>query len=425
MTWEDRIREAACTSPSGNRHTFDYEDVKKAMDKKTTGFNFPDAPGTYVQDLGPTGWRYPLRLIFWGADYDTAVTSFETDLLEIGIWKLEHPIYGTKNVVPFGTITRRDDLKTAANQAIIDVIFWETIGLIYPTSQDDPAAAVATSVDEYNVAIADELAEVLVLDTEFKKVTFENTYNGLLDGAAAILQPIADVQDNVMRQFNNIKDSITRGIGILIDTPLTLALQTVQMTQAPARALTSIQARLSGYKNLIESLITGDKAVVSSGGSGGSGTAVPGSQDFDSNEFHAKDLYVSTYVTGSVVSSINNQFTTKVEAITAAEEILSQMSDVTDWRDENFEALDQIDTGGSYQKLQETVALAAGFLVEISFDLKQERKVILDRDRTMIDVVAELYGAVDSELDFFIASNALSGDEHLELKKGREIVYYI
>ena len=52
MAWQDRIVEAAYTSPSGERLTFDYENVSKSVEKKTTAFEFPDADGTFVQDLG-------------------------------------------------------------------------------------------------------------------------------------------------------------------------------------------------------------------------------------------------------------------------------------------------------------------------------------------------------------------------------------
>ena len=43
----------------------------------------------------------------------------------------------------------------------------------------------------------------------------------------------------------------------------------------------------------------------------------------------------------------------------------------------------------------------------------------------MIDLVGELYGEIDGKLDFFIQTNELSGDEFLEIKAGREIVYYL
>ena len=414
MSWLDRIREAAYTSPSSVRLTFDYEDVRKSIDKKTTAFDFPDADGTFVQDLGHTGRRYPLRIFFWGDDYDTEADAFEAALLERGTGKLEHPIYGTVDVVPFGTITRRDDLKTAANQAIIEVAFWETIGIVYPTSQTDPASNVLNAVDEYNNAAAVEFEEVTDLDSAIEQSSFKNSYQATLDTVKSGLQSVADTQADVQKQFDAINDSINNGIDILIGEPLTLAFQTTQMIQAPARALTNIEARLDGYSNLAN-LITG----------GNDNIAEPGLDSRNSNDFHTDDLYASTYVTGSIVSVVNNQFTTKTEALEAAEFVLAQFANLVEWRDNNFQSLSEIDTGSAYQQLLEAVALAAGFLVEISFSLKQERRIVLDRNRTFIDLVAELYGETDDQYDFFINSNDLSGTEIKEIPKGREIVYYV
>ncbi len=86
--------------------------------------------------------------------------------------------------------------------------------------------------------------------------------------------------------------------------------------------------------------------------------------------------------------------------------------------------VDIVDTGETYQQLQQSTALSAGFLVELSFTLAQERRIVLGRARTIIDLVAELYGEIDTQLDFFIDTNDLSGDEILELPAGREVVYY-
>ena len=197
MAWQDRIQEAAYTSPSGTRFVFSYENVSKSVTKKTSAFNFPDAEGTFVQDLGHTGRRYPLRVIIHGTDYDQEAEAFEAGLLEKGTGKLEHPIYGTIDVVPFGEIKRRDDLKTAANQAIIEVQFWETIGLLYPTGQTDPAEAVLAAVEEYNVAEAEQFEEILDTDTASTLATFKSGYQLLLDTSRNVLKTIADVQDDV------------------------------------------------------------------------------------------------------------------------------------------------------------------------------------------------------------------------------------
>lgn len=414
MAWNDRVREAAYTSPSGTRITFGYEDVRKTVEKKTTGFEFPDANGTYVQDLGHSGRRYPMRVFFWGNDYDQDSDSFESLLLEQGVGKLEHPIYGAIDVVPFGTVTRRDDLKTAANQAVIDLTFWETIGLIYPDAKDDSGNSVLLAVDAYNDAASQNFGDVVDLDTAIERVSLKNSYQSLLGNASDGLQDIANEQDDVRRQFNAIVDSVNQGIDILVEDPITLASQTTQLIQSPARSLADIVSRLDEYGSLLSSITSSNNPIF-----------VPGNDSRNSNEFHTNDIYASTYVTGSIVSVVNNQFFTKTEAISAAETILNQLDSLVVWREANYASLDQIDTGESYQKLQEAVAITAGFLVEISFSLKQERRIVLDRDRTIIDLTAELYGSIDDQLDFFISSNGLSGSEILELPQGREILYYV
>ena len=62
--------------------------------------------------------------------------------------------------------------------------------------------------------------------------------------------------------------------------------------------------------------------------------------------------------------------------------------------------------------------------MEVSFSLVPERRIVLAKARTIVDLSAELYGQVDEKIDFLIRSNDLSGDEIHELPKGREIVYY-
>ena len=68
MSWQDRVKPAAYESPSGRRIEFLFENVAESFGKKTTAFEFPDVDGTFVQDLGRTGNRLPLRIIINGDD---------------------------------------------------------------------------------------------------------------------------------------------------------------------------------------------------------------------------------------------------------------------------------------------------------------------------------------------------------------------
>ena len=337
-------------------------------------------------------------------------------LLEPGVGKLEHPVYGLVNVVPFGEIVRRDNLKTEANQTIIEVTFWETTGLVYPTAGTDPASEVLVAVAEYNEVQAVEFVEFIELEDASEQAVFKSRYDRLLQTvkggydsegrATGGLAKIAETTAAVEAQFNTIFNSIELGIDILIADPLTLAFQTAILIQAPARALAAIEDRLAAYGALFDQIF-------------GEGTSS------DEQEFRTTDLFASAYMTGPIVSVVNNTFDTKTDALEAAEVILDQMAVLTAWRDDNIGDHDIIDPGGAYQQLQEAVAIATGYLVEISFTLKQERRIVLDRSRTIIDLAAEVYGEVDDVLDFFISSNSLTGSEILEVPRGREIVYYV
>jgi hypothetical protein len=415
MTWEARIREAAYTSPSGLRLPFQYEDVGNKIKKRTKAFEFPDADGTFIQQLGVGGRRYPMKIIFSGADHDLEADTFDVALLESGIGKLEHPMYGLVDVVPVGNISRADALRSAANQTIITVTFWETTGLVYPTAGTSPSTAVTAAVARYREEKAIEFKELTPPRTVSEEAVAKNKYQRLLDDATGGydasgratggLAKIAETQEDVEKQFNAVVSSINLGIDALIGDPLTLAFQTSILIQAPARATALIGARLAAYGELMNSIIGGAEDTAS--------------------DFRTSDLYASGYVSGSVVSVVNNEFETKTEALEAAMVILDQMQALIVWRDANLTGFDIIDPGAAYQQLQEAVATAAGYLVEISFTLKQERRMVTTEPRTIIDLAAQLYGEVDGKLDFLINSNSLTGSEILEVPKGREIVYYV
>lgn len=400
MSWQNRTTEAAYTSPSGTRQTFDYENVSSSFEKKTSAFEFPDADGTFIQDLGRSGRRYPLRLFFHGNDYDQEVAAFEALLEEQGTGKLEHPIYGSKSVVPFGAVRRRDDLKTASNQAIVEVTFWETIDVVYPAAQGDPASAVRAAVDEYNTAQAGEFAENISLSSTVEQNLFKNAFETAASVTKNVLQTTADVA----RFF----DSLIRGVDALVSQPLALAQQCSLAIQQAGSSAGVFAARSQAYAELLGLITTGESAT-----------------NQTENSFRTSDLYASGYVSGVVLTAINSTFDNRRQAIDAAASVAEQFDTLVAWRDSNLEQLGILDTGGSYQQLQEAVAVVTGALVQISFTLPQERTVTLSRNRTIVDLCAELYGEVDSRLDFLINTNNLSGSEIIELPKGREIVYYI
>lgn len=441
-SWQDRVKEAAYKSPKGTRIRFLYEDVSREVTLRGTAFEFPGVDEAYVQRTGNGPRRYPLRCYFSGPTCDLEATAFEAALLEHGTGLLEHPVYGQIKVVPFGDIGRRDDLKTAANQVCVEVTFWTTLGAIYPTNDAHPQSEVLAAIAGFNVAAAQAFANATNLTTAANKAATKATIRSMLKQVGGAFDDVSSGVSAVRGVVKEATDTINLGMDVLIGKPLLLAQQISNLIQSPARALVGLESRLDGYGRLFDNIF-GTSAANPAERIGSTSTLLS-RRNRVANDFHSADLFSLNCVAGSVVA-VSAQpldadgrivrtpiFSTKPQAIAAASQILDLLDDVVEWRDDAFAALgtlpavgtDQLDTGEAYQAIKQAAALAAGMLVQTSFALVPERSITLDRARTIIDVAAELYGAVDSRLDFLIDTNNLTGSEILELPRGKKILYY-
>jgi len=418
--------------------TYDFEDLRIEGNNKGTAYEFADATGTYVKPRGASSRRYPMRMWFSGPTYHLQAKAFAKGLESGGVGRLGHPIDGPLDVIPLGKWRRTDRLVNGANMAMFELTFFNTIGVVWPTAQLDPAAAILSTIAAFNAASAALLDAQLDLDSALEVASFKDKYDALVKRASNVLRVITDKQNDVKRKFDGIVDSINSGIDVLIRDPLTLAFQTKQMLGAPALALADIRARLDAFKNLAGDIFSASDSIATpvfdGPGSPGSPGFGPGNDSQSPNTFHLYDLFVTGAVVGQILSSINNEFTTAPDAILAAEEILDLADDMQVWQDVNWEAIGDstfstaanLDTGEGYQELQQAVALATGRLIEISFTLKQERSIVLERDRAPIELCAELYGDLsDESYDFFLSSNDFNGDEMMELPRGTEVLYYV
>lgn len=412
--WQSRIVPAAYTSPSGVRLAFLYEDVAIEFQKHTTEFVFPDVSGSFVQDLGRSGRRFPLRVIFSGENYDTVADVFGAMLAERGFGILEHPIYGQHTVVPFGRVRREDRLKTAGNQAIFTVVFYETLELLFPFETGSPVDATNAAVEAYLVAGS----EVFASGVNFEKVVDQQS---LLDRFVATtkqiqggMQSIVDKVSGVKRQFNRVATAIESTAETLIGGPLAIASQLSQMAQIPARVAGSISSQIDSYGTLLQR-ITGVPPSIK----GGDDDAQP------ANNFYSDDLAATNMLMGAVSAAANNEFETRTEAQEAADAILALCDELTAWRDERLTTLELIDTGESHQHVVAAVANISGFLIEMSFTLKQERSIILSEPRTPLDVEGFIYQTAGENLDRLIATNDLVGTQILEIPAGFEVIYHV
>lgn len=414
MTWQDRLKEGAYIAPSGARYVFAYEDLSRSFDKKTSSHDFPSAIGTYVQDNGRTGRKYPLTAFFSGANCDTEADAFENALAETGRGKLEHPIYGTVDVVPFGTVTRSDALKSAANQSTVEVTFWETIPLVYPIPQSDPQSIITEAVQQFSQALGLDVADKLdifdpLVVAQFKDrvIAQINTVKTILGKVTEIKTQVEDGVTKVLALTDSIVTATTETADAVRSTITETVSSVMELVALPSQVKEDIKSKISSYKEMLENILS------------------PIFPTEDEGDLLSTGVLAETIVASLAVNMVESELSSQGEATSAADELLGVFDEVVTWQEDTSEKLGVLSTGESYQKLQESIALTAGYLVQISFTLKKERKIVLTRDRTIIDLAAELYGEVDTILDFFINSNEFTGSEIIELPKGREVLYYV
>lgn len=402
MTWESRTRPAAYTSPGGVRVPFDYEQIGKSFEKNTSAHTFPGVDGTYIQDMGTSSRRYPTRAIFWGENHDTEAADMIAALSERGRGTLEHPRDGVVQVIPYGSVTTREDLVAEANQTIIEVEFWESIGDQYPAPVEGSDTAALAAVDDSFAAAQSDFTN----SADFRDpVTLADVRNRIAQNVAilrAVLRLVAGLTPAKLRKFNSIADSIIANLDSVGVDPSIVAGQVVALTRAPGGA-DAIAAASVGYGNAVDALTTR-----TTGGQG----------------FKVDELFAMATATAYTEVATLAAYTSRPGAQAAAAEVSRQQAKITPWREVNY-AVDLVDTGESYAAMQNAAALSVGYLTAYSFELIQERRIVLGRARTIIELAGELFGEVDAQLDRLIGTNRLTGDDLVELPVGREIVYYV
>ena len=432
MEWEKRITEAKYTSPSGKELTFLFGSVSKETDLKTGLFTFPDKDGAHVQHQGAGATSFPLACIFNGSDCMEQADSFEAMLFERGVGELQHPVYGVHKVVPHGKIKRVDDLLSGLNESVVEVTFVKIIADdIIPKLE----AVVAAEIEEKYEAFADAACEdfargiaadtiddelreksILNLQTEQIKNKMEALVNSNAGSYGTFLTTIAELKNSVTMLFDKGSNTINNG--------LNTARFTLNLMRYPSRVLINVAEKIKGYSALIGALISQFK------------------NDPFGNRNVTNAVMTSRLSLGAAVASIaagvalqvaessaqKDEATVHVsrgEAVSAAGTIINLFEAVKEFDDTKVKTNSFVDTNSNmYFLLSDLVYKSVLLIINSSFALPMQRTIVLDRDRQLIELSAELYGSVDYA-DELVFENRFTADEIILLPMGREITYYV
>lgn len=427
------------TSPSGKEFSFVFDNVSKETDLKTATFTFPEKDGAYVQSLGRGGRRFPLTCIFTGELCMDKADEFEAALEERGIGSLRHPVYGTRAVVPTGTIKREDGLVTEVNTSTVTVTFSETntdkeiLQSVTESSSDITAAAevfVDNAIDEFVASIsldgAPEVLQVENLCKDSAKIICDNIDNFADMVATKKNFNLNDITNGAYKAMRKIVNSATAPINDIRGYAATV----LKLMRLPATIVSMPGEIITAYANMVRDIVKkfkndpfGDKkvrnqyAVMKLSLQGAicaicEGTTFACGQSSSSSE-------------GGSTDGTQDGFTSREDAITAAEKVQEVYESVKEKLDSEVGKDVLIETSESYSALLEVYQKTVALVLNTAFSLRKRRVIVLGRDRQIIELLAELYGEVDSHIDEFITDNNLMLDELKVLPMGKEVAYYV
>lgn len=418
--WRDRLSPViSLVSPGGNVFEAFWQNNPRSLAKKLGIFEFPGVKGAVVQDLDVGATVWPLTIFFSGADNDKDGSRFFEACKERGLWSVVHPVKGALSL-QLTRATEQVSPVDSGNITRFETEWIEPIDTVNLPSTSQLRATVLDQVNDLNETSSDQLGQIAQLATAEETTAFESAVNSVVTSVDTFLKPIYEQNATINAQVNSIK----RGIDALISEPvldvISIAGQVQALVQLPSIAITDVTERISAYRGMIDGIL-------------GISPDEPSGRNLNVIGIHELAM---VSVMGAVASiGVTGSLTSRAESIELIDSISGFFADITTGLDavqEIYESnpieIQYISQLQSFSDGALITARALAFLLRTIFDLSVEKRFVLSKDRTPIEITIAEYGTPgedDINFDLFIQSNGLNGNEILVLPAGREVVIYI
>lgn len=419
MSWRDRLQATInFISPEGNIFSALWTGNPREIEKKLGIFNFPRIAGSVVQDLEVNATTYPLTIFFEGIDHDLIGEDFFRACGEKGIWSINHPVKGelnlqlvlcSENIAPieFGNITQFTTEWIEPLQEIIEV------------TPVQLKASALNQIDNLNSVTSEQFNNIVTVDMFSKISALEKTTQDIVSAVDVTLKPIYELNDTIASQILSIKNGIDLFFIGTINV-LSLAGQIQQLIQLPSLVKTDIKAKINAYINFANSILN----------------ILPEESSKENlNIIAIKELALTSYFAASVFIAATGILQSRVESIEIIDQITDAFNDSINSLDATQELYENVNIDIQYFSQSESfnestkiTATALSYLIKNIFDLVIEKKIILKKMRTPLEITITEYGSLgnsDENFELFVSSNKLKNNDILILPSGREVLVYV
>jgi hypothetical protein len=428
MNYTDRLTEASYTAPGGSVHRFAYTELPRKVDHRVGSFEFSGINGTLHQDKGVSGEVYPLRVYFAGADYDQKADAFFEALKEVGPGRLQHPRWGDRRVQIISGPSQSEGFVAGAGQAVFDLEFQESLEKEFPNTSPASQFELPKRVDGF----FDNFNFEVIVET----LTDSNALKQAMQGAARWVAvslggfPVDDTglgsvggsdfiepDEFAAIMFEAIRVPVGASVGLGDKLRAYSGLLGLVAADSPAAARRSVRNRLA----VNELIGSASVACIAESVNAALG---------NTSRITSKTIDGRTSV---VVPAATDGFRTRAEVLSAAvflRDSAAQLIAALDGGQQLFRPLSlseiYVQALKNFDPLAQITSETIRSALSMSFTLPRERYKNLQAESTLINECFELYGNIDdSTLDYFILTNKLTGNELLQLPRGKRVVYYV
>jgi len=410
MSWLVDIRDKMVII-TGDRKEFrpDWLNATKGKPFNVASFNFIGVAGTLVKRSEPKGAQYKLEIYFQGNDHLDFAADFERSADDKRTWTLRHPFYGDLKVHPTDMI--RDNTGYNISKFTINIL--ETIDDINPQSTVVPQERIAQDKEDSDLIAAASF----VNGNPEPDVKDINSMSALIDQEDISTSRII-IDDVEAETFRNIVNKAQANITNATGDALAAVRSIQEVINFPGRVSQKLEIRV---RTLIDELDVLINSVIGSS--------------------NRNDKFLFENTGGGKITTLCETVTINLDPDdyknnSAVFDVITLLLAAYDDYIDTLDALqtDDPDDVDSYTAddttqlaINELVNFTLSSLFTIALNTKRERGIILEEDSDLINVVHRLLGldAEDVNIDEFIDNNTIGVLEHLLIKKGRKLIYYI
>ena len=392
MSWTNRINQTIkLTTADGNSYEPLYLLSPRRVDFNVSQFEFPNIDGTLVNRQNIKGYKYDITIIFQEELHRERYLQFEKSVKDKRPIEVLHPMYGLFNA----HIVSMVDDPTALSSTRVSLSMIQTISEEYPKTVTDANNQVNIDFDNINETISesfDSNTELSTLDTVNMQSKTDSAYEL---GTSSVKS--GNQSNEYILLYNAAKNSTSELVSFLVYPSLFIERVTYRL-----QLLKSQYDKLSLLVNTVN-----DKLIY--------------------------ELYGNAYVSAMVNTSVNpieddyNNTSDVLDVINTISNVYNDfITNLDNMQTPNGSDLDSyIPNFETISNLTSMVNYALANLFDIALTANQKRTAILESDTNLILLAHRFYGASEDSFNRLISENKIGMNEIIEIKKGREVVYYV